>query len=194
MDTLQVIRPVVDYHQQQFARTDRVFSREVPPYHIVKFLRAGVGAHTHVDICIYGVLHRLTPVDLEFMRRLSTMVNIVPVILKCDTLKPEEVFRLKATILEELQKAKISIYTFGMTSEELIDLAQGGYAGAAPFAFSAPEIMGEIGGARPGSYAAEFMQFKTALLYNHIDDFRTLTAEKFVNWRQNANGGSGGGR
>jgi septin family protein len=95
VDTLQVIRPVVDYHQQQFARTDRVFTKDVSSSQLLRFLRAPTGPHTHVDVCIYGILHRLTPVDIEFIKRLAPFVNIVPVILKCDTLKPEEVFRLK---------------------------------------------------------------------------------------------------
>lgn len=36
------------------------------------------------------VLVRLRPLDLEFMRRLSKIVNVVPVIAKADTLTLEE--------------------------------------------------------------------------------------------------------
>lgn len=36
------------------------------------------------------VLGRLRPLDLEFMRRLSKIVNVVPVIAKADTLTLEE--------------------------------------------------------------------------------------------------------
>lgn len=143
---------MVDYHLQQFIKTDRVFTREIPSNQIVRFLRAGTGSHTHVDTCIYGVLHRLTPVDIEFMKRLTPLVNVIPVILKCDTLTPAECFKLKISILEEMAKAKIPMYFFGMGYDELICLARGGVSGAPPFTFASPAIMGE-NGVRAGRYS-----------------------------------------
>ncbi|KAJ3086071.1 hypothetical protein HK102_013545 [Quaeritorhiza haematococci] len=192
VDALQVIRPVVDYHLSQFQRTDRVFQRDISSGQLIRYLRAGTGAHTHVDVCLYGVLHRLTPVDIEYMRRLSPYVNVVPVILKCDTLTPEEVFRLKVTLLEEMRHAKIPMYGFGMAYDELLELARAQIGGAAPFAFSSPQAVAAQGGApRPGGGVSEFEQMRTCLLFHHVDDVRTLTAEKFVSWRQSAGGQAG---
>uniref|UniRef100_A0A7N4NSI1 Septin 9 n=1 Tax=Sarcophilus harrisii TaxID=9305 RepID=A0A7N4NSI1_SARHA len=48
---------------------------------------------TRVHCCIYFIPatgHSLRPLDIEFMRRLSKVVNIVPVIAKADTLTLEE--------------------------------------------------------------------------------------------------------
>ena len=42
--------------------------------------------------------HSLRPLDVEFMRRLSKVVNIVPVIAKADTLTLEERDDFKQTV------------------------------------------------------------------------------------------------
>ena len=39
------------------------------------------GAHTHIDACIYIILDRLKRVDIEYMRALQPLCNLVPVIL-----------------------------------------------------------------------------------------------------------------
>jgi septin family protein len=41
---------------------------------------------------------RLKPLDIEFMRRLHTKVNLIPVIAKADTLTDEEVADFKARV------------------------------------------------------------------------------------------------
>uniref|UniRef100_A0A3Q2QAD0 Septin 9b n=1 Tax=Fundulus heteroclitus TaxID=8078 RepID=A0A3Q2QAD0_FUNHE len=53
---------------------------------------------------------RLRPLDVEFMRRLSKVVNIVPVIAKADTLTLEERESFKQTIREELRANGIDVY------------------------------------------------------------------------------------
>ncbi|NXE71352.1 SEP12 protein, partial [Calcarius ornatus] len=55
-------------------------------------------------------LVRLRPLDLEFMRRLSKIVNVVPVIAKADTLTLEERAEFKQRIQEDLKTHAISVY------------------------------------------------------------------------------------
>uniref|UniRef100_A0A8D0F9D0 Septin 12 n=1 Tax=Strix occidentalis caurina TaxID=311401 RepID=A0A8D0F9D0_STROC len=52
----------------------------------------------------------LRPLDLEFMRRLSKIVNVVPVIAKADTLTLEERAEFKQRIQEDLKTHAISVY------------------------------------------------------------------------------------
>ncbi|XP_024240873.1 septin-9-like [Oncorhynchus tshawytscha] len=52
----------------------------------------------------------LRPLDVEFMSRLSKVVNIVPVITKADTLTLEERDFFKQTIREELRANGIDVY------------------------------------------------------------------------------------
>ncbi|XP_028331251.1 septin 9b isoform X3 [Gouania willdenowi] len=68
---------------------------------------------SRVHCCIYFIPptgHCLRPLDLEFMRRLSKVVNIVPVIAKADTLTLEERDHFKQTIREELRANGIDVY------------------------------------------------------------------------------------
>ncbi|XP_040186085.1 septin-9 isoform X1 [Rana temporaria] len=68
---------------------------------------------TRVHCCIYFIPatgHSLRPLDIEFMRRLSKVVNIVPVIAKADTLTLEERDYFKQRIRQDLQNNGIDIY------------------------------------------------------------------------------------
>ncbi|XP_061555931.1 neuronal-specific septin-3-like isoform X2 [Phycodurus eques] len=68
---------------------------------------------SRVHCCIYFIPptgHCLRPLDVEFMRRLSKVVNIVPVIAKADTLTLEERDFFKKKIREELRANGIDIY------------------------------------------------------------------------------------
>uniref|UniRef100_A0A8C6MEL0 Septin 9b n=1 Tax=Nothobranchius furzeri TaxID=105023 RepID=A0A8C6MEL0_NOTFU len=68
---------------------------------------------SRVHCCIYFIPptgHCLRPLDVEFMSRLSKVVNIVPVIAKADTLTLEERDSFKQTIREELRANGIDVY------------------------------------------------------------------------------------
>ncbi|CEQ39177.1 SPOSA6832_00698, partial [Sporobolomyces salmonicolor] len=55
-------------------------------------------------------LRRLKPVDIEFMRRLHTKVNLIPIIAKADTMTDDEVLQFKARILSDIAHHHIDIY------------------------------------------------------------------------------------
>lgn len=42
--------------------------------------------------------HSLKPLDVEFMKRLSSFVNLIPVIAKADTLTEDEVISFKQRV------------------------------------------------------------------------------------------------
>ncbi|KAM9482104.1 septin 9b isoform 2-T2 [Clarias gariepinus] len=68
---------------------------------------------TRVHCCIYFIPptgHCLRPIDIEFMRHLSKVVNIVPVIAKADTLTLEERDFFKKKIREDLRANEIEVY------------------------------------------------------------------------------------
>ncbi|XP_076838415.1 septin 9a isoform X3 [Brachyhypopomus gauderio] len=68
---------------------------------------------SRIHCCIYFIPptgHCLRPLDVEFMRRLSKVVNIVPVIAKADTLTLEERDFFKKKIREELRAHSIDVY------------------------------------------------------------------------------------
>ncbi|XP_018595638.1 cell division control protein 3-like isoform X2 [Scleropages formosus] len=68
---------------------------------------------TRVHCCVYFLPpsgHWLRPIDVEFMKRLGKIVNIVPVIAKADTLTIEERLEFRDRIKRDLEAYEISVY------------------------------------------------------------------------------------
>lgn len=55
-------------------------------------------------------ISRLKDLDVEFLQRLCTKVNIVPVIAKADTLTGEEIANYKRAILRDFERFDIRVY------------------------------------------------------------------------------------
>ena len=67
-----------------------------------------------VHACLYFIEptgHALKPVDIEFMRRLHTRVNLIPVIAKADTMTDDEVAQFKKRILADIAHHNIKIFS-----------------------------------------------------------------------------------
>ncbi|KAG5462917.1 MAG: Septin-domain-containing protein [Olpidium bornovanus] len=67
-----------------------------------------------VHACIYFISptgHALKPIDVEFMSRMHTRVNLIPVIAKADTLTDSEIKAYKERILEEIAFHNIRIFS-----------------------------------------------------------------------------------
>lgn len=57
-----------------------------------------------VHACLYFIRptgHTLKPLDIEVMKRLSSRVNLIPVIAKADTLSPADLARYKQRVRKE---------------------------------------------------------------------------------------------
>lgn len=54
-----------------------------------------------VHACLYFIRptgHTLKPLDIEVMKRLSSRVNLIPVVAKADTLSPSDLVRFKQRV------------------------------------------------------------------------------------------------
>ncbi|KAM9856657.1 neuronal-specific septin-3 isoform 2-T2 [Aulostomus maculatus] len=68
---------------------------------------------TRVHCCLYFISptgHSIRQLDVEFMKRLSHSVNIIPVIAKADTMTPEERLEFKQRVRKELEMNGIEFY------------------------------------------------------------------------------------
>ncbi|GMM58291.1 septin [Maudiozyma humilis] len=75
-----------------------------------------------VHCCLYMVTatgHGLREMDVEFMRRLGHLVNILPVISKADSLTPEELKLNKRLIMEDIERYKLPIYNFPFDEDDV---------------------------------------------------------------------------
>ncbi|XP_027695393.1 septin-12 [Vombatus ursinus] len=81
---------------------------------------------TRVHICVYFVPptgHCLRPLDIEFLRRLCRVVNVVPVIARADSLTLEEREAFRWQIQEDLKKNGIFVYPQKCFDEDTNDKA-----------------------------------------------------------------------
>lgn len=87
--------------------------------------------------------------DIDFLRRLHKKVNVVLIIAKADALTTNELKRLKANILADLETHKIELYQFpDCDSDEDEDFKQQDreLKESIPFAIVASSNLVEVGG------------------------------------------------
>jgi len=68
---------------------------------------------TRIHCCLYFIPptgHSLRPLDLEVLKRLHKVVNVIPVIAKADTLTLEERHEFKCNIQRDLKEHEVEIY------------------------------------------------------------------------------------
>ncbi|ODV95359.1 hypothetical protein PACTADRAFT_58083 [Pachysolen tannophilus NRRL Y-2460] len=97
-------QPIVDFIDDQH---DLYMRQEQQPLRINKH-------DLRVHCCLYFIRptgHSLKPLDVEIMKRLSTRVNLVPVIAKADTLSPNEMLEFKNRIRSIIEAQDIRIYS-----------------------------------------------------------------------------------
>ncbi|KAF9981914.1 hypothetical protein BGZ65_003434, partial [Modicella reniformis] len=154
---------------------------------LMRSLVTGVGAHRFIDVCFYLIVHRLKPIDVEFMRLISEKANVVPVICKVDTQSEKEVIDLKVHVLKTLKEQGVSIYTFRIDYDRLIHMAETGQSGGPPFAVSNATT-------KPASddkddqicfqpARNELPLLRRLVLETQLTNIRQFTVKKFINWR-----------
>lgn len=96
--------PIIDFIDDQ--HESYMKQEQQPRRHEKKDLR--------VHACLYFIRptgHSLKPLDIEIMKRLSTRVNLIPIIAKADTLSPVEMEGFKSRIRDIIEAHDINIYT-----------------------------------------------------------------------------------
>ncbi|KAF9356024.1 hypothetical protein BGX26_005820 [Mortierella sp. AD094] len=179
----------MNYMSQTFEEKNKKISpfTEVSNNELMRSLVTGVGAHKFIDVCFYLIVHRLKPIDVEFMRLISEKANVVPVICKVDTQSEQEVIDLKVNILKTLKEQGVSIYTFRTEYDRLINMAETGQAGGPPFAVSnVPQkpVSEDKDDSIPFTPASnELPLLRKLVLETQITNIRQFTVKKFINWR-----------
>lgn len=96
--------PITKYINEQY---ERYLSEEI------SIKRCKRIPDTRVHCCMYFIAptgHSLRPIDIEAMKRLVKVVNVIPVIAKADSLTLEERETFKKTIQQELRQHDIEVF------------------------------------------------------------------------------------
>ncbi|XP_015269831.1 PREDICTED: septin-9 isoform X2 [Gekko japonicus] len=148
---------------------------------------------TRVHCCIYFIPatgHSLRPLDIEFMRRLSKVVNIVPVIAKADTLTLEERDYFKQRITADLLANGIDVYPQKQFDEDSEDrLTNEKFREMIPFAVVGSDQEYQINGRRilgrktkwgtievENTTHCEFAYLRDLLIRTHMQNIKDITS------------------
>ena len=134
LDSTASIDKICDYVTSRFAR---YYEASSASHEGGSFARDEL-----VHVCLYFIsAHRLKGVDLEFMRRLNKMVNLVPVIAKADTMTVGERDSFRRLIASELRACGVKVFELGPPHPADADGAgpRLGTTRPPPFAVSASE-------------------------------------------------------
>jgi hypothetical protein len=103
--------------------------------------------------------------DIDFMNRLSSLTNVVPIIAKSDTLSAQEAIALKTSILARLQTAPIKPFMFGKALEDALLAVQ-----------SLPIIHPHLQGTEPEQYPFTSPTYPYAVSSSPGPDNETMDA------------------
>ncbi|KAI9883909.1 MAG: Nucleolar protein 10 [Watsoniomyces obsoletus] len=124
----QAIDQIVHYVESQLQRatsTDHMTDEELTN------LLGGNGS-PHVDLVFLMFSQKLRPSDLELMRRLSPLTNVIPLIAKADLLTADQTTALKSSVAQKLRASDLQPFRFRPAAGE----AQWSDGDASPFAVS----------------------------------------------------------
>ncbi|NXE30712.1 SEP12 protein, partial [Ardeotis kori] len=175
--------PIIKYINEQYER----YLREE-----ILITRKRKIPDTRVHGCVYFIPatgHWLRPLDLEFMRRLSKIVNVVPVIAKADTLTLEERAEFKQRIQEDLKTHAISVYPQEDFDQDPDDRAlNDGIREKIPFAVVGADQEHQVNGKRvlgrktkwgivevENPAHCEFPLLRDLLIRSHLQDLKDIT-------------------
>ncbi|XP_018114250.2 neuronal-specific septin-3 isoform X1 [Xenopus laevis] len=166
---------------------------------------------TRVHCCLYFISptgHSLRPLDLEFMKHLSKVVNIIPVIAKADTMTLEEKTEFKQRVRKELEVNGIEFYPQKEFDDDLEDKTENDKIRqeSMPFAVVGSDKEYQVNGKRvlgrktPWGIVevenlahCEFSLLRDFVIRTHLQDLKEVTHnihyETYRAKRLNENGG-----
>ncbi|XP_077025138.1 neuronal-specific septin-3 isoform X2 [Tamandua tetradactyla] len=165
---------------------------------------------TRVHCCLYFISptgHSLRPLDLEFMKHLSKVVNVIPVIAKADTMTLEEKSEFKQRVRKELEVNGIEFYPQKEFDEDLEDKTENDkIRESMPFAVVGSDKEYQVNGKRvlgrktpwgiievENLNHCEFALLRDFVIRTHLQDLKEVTHnihyETYRAKRLNDNGG-----
>ncbi|KAL2259175.1 hypothetical protein VTK26DRAFT_7240 [Humicola hyalothermophila] len=108
MDTITPVTQYIETHLQ------RINSSHLSDGEFLNLLGGEGGVQ--VDVVLYLVSNRLRPVDMQYLRQLAPLTNIIVLLAQTDLMSAEQVASSKEQILSQLKEAEIRPFTFSIAS------------------------------------------------------------------------------
>ncbi|KAI9737075.1 MAG: hypothetical protein M1834_000665 [Cirrosporium novae-zelandiae] len=128
MSLMEGVQTTVKYIELQLQRTAQAF--DTGNSDLVSMASGDGGSQ--VDVVFYVMDNRIREVDVECLRRLSSLTNIIPLISKSDLRSHDELISLKKEVLGRLRAADVHPFLFGKSFDDIQEKAEPTF----PFAIS----------------------------------------------------------
>ncbi|KAI1348640.1 Septin-domain-containing protein [Xylaria sp. FL0043] len=122
---METIMSCVDYVESHLTK---VSSDDLSDSDLVNMLAGSGGCQ--VDAVLYLISHTLQAADLEYIRRLVPLTNVIPILNRAELLSEEQTAACKQEITGQLRGAGVQLFTFTPTA------AQGKHAPSIPYTAS----------------------------------------------------------
>ncbi|KAI0019021.1 Septin-domain-containing protein [Xylariomycetidae sp. FL0641] len=182
---METIAPCVEYVE---SRLNRVSANEISDSDMLNMLGGDGGSQ--VDVVLYLISERLKPVDVEYLRRVAPLTNVIPLLAQADLLSAAQIDSRKEEIAGRLQQAGIQPFSF--TRSEWLESP--GSAPAVPYTVSNVQVSDHEMMDASVLMSSDYVQplVKTELGYLVENCFssdgaswlRHAAAKKYLQWRK----------
>ncbi|OTB04929.1 hypothetical protein M426DRAFT_320233 [Hypoxylon sp. CI-4A] len=181
---METIMPCVEYVESHL---NKMSSDSMSDSDMLNMLGGDGGFQ--VDVVFYLISQKMKPVDLEYIRRLAPLTNVIPIIAHADSLSPTQLTTCKEQVLGQLQQAGVKAFSFAsgnrqddMTSVPSIPYAVSSASGSDHDVMDASLLMSS-------EYVQPLMTSELKYLVenvfssNGISWLRHTAAKKYLEWR-----------
>ncbi|KAI8994871.1 Septin-domain-containing protein [Pilobolus umbonatus] len=160
---------VKSYIEKQYEKTNMLFN---PGYtdddgSLSYIVYQSADTLTHIDACLYLIMGRLKHVDIEYMRKIHHLINIIPVIIQLDlSVRAEVVREQRMEIISALKSNNIQFCTFGDDDS------------VSPFVLNWSST-------KKDSSLHGLNNLRNTICNQYPGYLRQYTTDKYIQWRQN---------
>ncbi|OTB17926.1 hypothetical protein K445DRAFT_315663 [Daldinia sp. EC12] len=109
---METIMSCVEYIESHL---DKISSDSLSDSDMLNMLGGNGGFQ--VDVVFYFISQKMRPVDVEYIRRLTPLTNVIPLLAQADSLSPEQLALCKEQLTGQLREAGLQTFSFALTSD-----------------------------------------------------------------------------
>ncbi|EHK96956.1 putative Septin-7 [Glarea lozoyensis 74030] len=181
---MECITPVIEYLESHLRKA--ISLDNLSEYDMISMLGGNGGSQ--VDLVLYVIHQDIKPVDIEYLRRLSQLTNIVPLIARSDLISPDDLSLMKEKIISTLHEANIYPFNFIASAQENTPQLTSPYAISTATSKDHENMDASL--LMSPDYVSPLVQSELAALVSQIFEsssvswLRHSAAKKFVQWRK----------
>ncbi|KAI1861358.1 uncharacterized protein JN550_010888 [Neoarthrinium moseri] len=185
---METIVPCVDYVESHL---NKLASDSLSDSEMLKVLGGDGGFQ--VDVVLYLVQRSLSPADFEYLKRLSSLTNVIPLLAQTDRLSAEEQAVCKQEVLGQLREAGIRPFSFITSLEQMPEVTAIDIPYAVSSATGSDHDVMDASLLMSPDYVQPLVSSELGALVDHLFSpngsswLRHSAAKKYMQWRNSPN-------